>query len=66
MFLHTTIRADHIQTPLQATQRNAAIRELLQLVSAEISDSKIVYEAVLEREKIRVLEMIDRYRSESS
>jgi len=52
MFLHTTIRADHIQTPLLATQRNAAIRELLQLVSAEISDSEVVYEAVLEREKI--------------
>jgi fructose-specific phosphotransferase system IIA component len=42
---------DQIKVPLQSGQKEAAIRELIELVSAKVTDGELTYQAVLQREK---------------
>ncbi len=52
MRLCDLLKKEHIQIPLQATARDAAIKELTLLMAGEVNDSTQAYNAVLEREKI--------------
>ncbi|HED11251.1 MAG TPA: PTS sugar transporter subunit IIA [Caldithrix abyssi] len=52
MSLSEYITPEHIKTPLTATTRDDAIRELIELIAPRLTDSEKAYKAVLEREKI--------------
>jgi fructose-specific phosphotransferase system IIA component len=52
MRLADILQTEYIKIPLNATERDSAIHELMMLLSNKISDYEQVYQAVLEREKV--------------
>ncbi|HHM02267.1 MAG TPA: PTS sugar transporter subunit IIA [Caldithrix abyssi] len=52
MSLSEYLTVDHIKVPLEATTRDGAIRELIEMMAPRLGDSEKAYTAVLEREKI--------------
>lgn len=52
MRLADIVQTEYIKIPLNATERDSAIHELMTLFVDKISDYEQVYEAVLEREKV--------------
>ncbi len=52
MRLSEVISAEHIKIPVQAGDRDSAIREIIESMSDEIPSIETAYNAVLEREKI--------------
>lgn len=52
MRLTDILNENHIQIPLTSTTRNDGIKELVDVLGEEISDTDAAFQAVLEREKI--------------
>jgi len=52
MRLCDVLKKEHIQIPVQANERDLAIKELIALMSEKVNDFDQAYNAVLEREKI--------------
>ncbi|KAA3613199.1 MAG: PTS sugar transporter subunit IIA [Calditrichaeota bacterium] len=52
MQLNDLLKKENIKIPLEARERDFAIKELIGLMDGQINDSELAFNAVLEREKI--------------